>query len=320
MENRLTRSLGVDHPVLLAPMDGIADAKLVNAVAAAGGFGLLGAGYGDIDWLERELPLIETTNFGCGFITWSLAGRPHVLDLALAHSPRVIFLSFGDVTPYIQRIHSAGAEIISQVHTLDQARRALDLGVNGLCVQGREAGGHGMNQRSTFTLVPEVSELIHRTGSEAFLIAAGGVSDQRHLSAARALGADGVLVGTRFCASREANLPREEKRQLIAADGDQTQRTSVYDLLFGKNWPDGFNERVLIDAFTSEWDGRESELVGELPQIREQEYDASQNHTPGTQGVCAGEGVGLIRSIESAADIVLQMVGNNLRDLDCEYE
>src|ERR1700752_375896 len=101
----LTVRLGIQHPILLAPMDFIAGARLTAAVSIAGGFGILGGGYGDRDWLTREInaliPLVGNSGdaslpFGIGFITWSLARQPELLELALEARPRAIMLSFGD--------------------------------------------------------------------------------------------------------------------------------------------------------------------------------------------------------------------------------
>jgi nitronate monooxygenase len=106
----LTSLLGVKHPVLSAPMAIIAGARLVAAVGEAGGFGILGGGYGEKDWLERETAKLQNgkTQFGIGFITWSLAKQPELLDVALKAKPRAIMLSFGDPRPFAPRIKAAG--------------------------------------------------------------------------------------------------------------------------------------------------------------------------------------------------------------------
>ena len=93
---RLTEKLGIKHPVLLVPMGNIAGGRLAAAVSKAGGLGLIGGGYGDEDWLEREFGAVGNQRVGCGFITWSLAKKPHLLDLVLAYQPTALMLSFGD--------------------------------------------------------------------------------------------------------------------------------------------------------------------------------------------------------------------------------
>ena len=99
IQNRLTEVLGIAHPVLLAPMDLVSGGKLAAVVSQAGGLGLLGGGYGDRDWIEREWGRAGNTRIGCGFITWSLAKHPELLDRTLAHRPAAIMLSFGDPRP-----------------------------------------------------------------------------------------------------------------------------------------------------------------------------------------------------------------------------
>src|SRR5882724_335761 len=128
----LTALLGIKHPILLAPMDVIAGARLTAAVSAAGGFGILGAGYGDKTWLEQETAKLKGVSapFGIGFITWSLAKRPELLDIALALRPRGIMLSFDDPTPFSTKIKSTGALLICQVQDEAMARQALDTGAD----------------------------------------------------------------------------------------------------------------------------------------------------------------------------------------------
>src|SRR5215813_11566335 len=112
ISNSLTRLLGVEHPIVLAAMDLVADARLAFAVSQAGGFGFIGAGYGDAAWLARELAHLEQENprlpFGFGFITWILARQPFLLDRVLAAKPRAVLLSFGVPEPFVRRVKDAG--------------------------------------------------------------------------------------------------------------------------------------------------------------------------------------------------------------------
>src|SRR5271154_6898883 len=111
ISTRLTVLLGVRHPVLLAPMDIVADGKLAAAVSGAGGFGIIGGGYGDEAWLTRELDAAGDARVGVGFITWSMARRPRLLDLVLERRPPAIMLSFGDVRPHAEKIKRAGTDL-----------------------------------------------------------------------------------------------------------------------------------------------------------------------------------------------------------------
>src|SRR5258707_13301275 len=100
LRTRLTARFGIEHPILLAPMGAAAGGRLAAAVTAAGGLGLIGGGYGDADWLEREFSEAGNSRGGCGFITWSLARKPHLLDQVLRHSPAAVVLSFGSPLPF----------------------------------------------------------------------------------------------------------------------------------------------------------------------------------------------------------------------------
>lgn len=161
----------------------VSGGRLAAAVTSAGGLGLIG-GYGDPQWLRREFERAGDTRVGCGFITWSLARNPGVLYIALARQQAAVMLSFGDLRPFAERIRDAGVPLTAQVQNLDQARRALDGGADVIVAQGGEAGGHGMSARSTFTLVPEVVDLVAVRAPETMVLAAGGVADGRGLAAA----------------------------------------------------------------------------------------------------------------------------------------
>src|SRR5918912_1225122 len=141
--NRVTQALQIEHPVLLAPMDLVASGKLASAVSQAGGLGLIGGGYGDAEWLEQEFTAAGNARVGCGFITWSLAKKPDLLDLVLRHRPTAVMLSFGDPSAFAAKIKDAGAKLLCQVQSLAQAKAAATTGADILVAQGTEAGGHG---------------------------------------------------------------------------------------------------------------------------------------------------------------------------------
>lgn len=150
LQTALTRQWGIEHPILLALMDRVADARLALAVIEAGGYGMLGGGYGEEAWLRRELAILAPAahrhgrSFGVGFITWSLARQPHLLDRVLEHGPSAVMLSFGDSAPFAHRIKAAGAQLVCQVQTEAMARAALDAGADVMVAEGAEAGGHGV--------------------------------------------------------------------------------------------------------------------------------------------------------------------------------
>ena len=304
----LTRQLGIDFPIVSAPMAFAAGGKLASAVSAAGGLGLIGGGYGDADWLAEQFRAAGNARVGCGFITWSLREKPYLLDQVLAHRPRAIFLSFGDPKPFVDPVKRAGSLVMCQVQTRRDAEHAIGCGADVIVAQGSEAGGHG-ERRSTFTLVPEVADLIAARSPDTLLCAAGGIADGRGLAAALMLGADGVVVGSRFWAAPEAEVsPRMHAAALVAC-GDDTIRSSVMDLARKLNWPQRYTARVLRNAFTERWHGREDELLAVADAEAAQYRQAWLDGDPDGSNTFIGEVVGLINSIEPAGKVLQRMAG-----------
>lgn len=303
LKTRLTEKLGIKHPVLSAPMAFAGGGKLAAAVSGAGGLGLIGGGYGDADWLDEQFRAAGNAPVGCGFITWSLAQSPDLLDLVLERKPAAIFLSFGDPVPFGPKVASAGVPLICQVQTMSDARAALDAGASVIVAQGAEAGGHA-GSRATFPLVPEVADLLAKSSPDTLLCAAGGIADGRGLAAALMLGADGVLVGSRFSASEEALVFPGWHDALLASDGDTTLQTSVVDIARKRDWPERFKIRAIENSLIRRWHGREAELKAAQAEAAAAYEDAAATGDSDNFGVIVGENVGLIRDIEPAADIL----------------
>ncbi len=307
IETRLTTRLGIRHPIIQAPMAFAAGGRLAAAVTRAGGLGLIGGGYGDAVWIEEQFRETGNARVGGGFITWSMAKSPQLLDRMLAHKPAAVFLSFGDPRPFAPDIAAAGATLICQVQSVADCRIALEAGAEVIVAQGTEAGGHGA-KRATLTLVPEIADVLARESPDTLLCAAGGIADGRGLAAALALGADGVVVGTRFWAAEEALVHANVQAAGMAASGDDTVRTSVTDIIRRKDWPKPFDIRVVRNDFIEQWQGREAALSEAL--VREiARYDSAASAGDASiAAVIAGEAIGLIDSVEPAADIVNRMV------------
>jgi nitronate monooxygenase len=302
IRTRLTEALGITVPILSAPMGFVAGGKLAAAVTAAGGLGIIGGGYGDADWLDREFAAAGNSRVGCGFITWSLARQPELLTHVLAHAPAVLMLSFGDPTPFAPAIRAAGSRLICQVQTIAHTRAALDCGADIIVAQGSEAGGHGAT-RGTLTLVPEVADLLTRE-SPALLVAAGGIADGRGLAASLMLGADGVMLGSRLWASPEALVHPNHQRVALAADGDVTIRQTSADIARGYDWPAEFTGRVLRTAFVSRWNGREAEHRAMSEAARPNYLAAVAEGRTEESGVFVGEAIGLMRDVSPATEIL----------------
>lgn len=309
ISTRLTQRLNLTHPVVLAPMDVIAGGQLAAAVSRAGGLGLMGGGYSDDQaWFDREFAAAGNQPVGCGFITWALRKNPEILDQVIARKPKAMFLSFDDPEPFATQIKAAGIPLFCQLQTRADAERAIACGADVIVAQGTEGGGHG-GARATLTLVPEIADLIAKRAPETLLCAAGGIADGRGLAAALMLGADGVVVGTRFWASREAQVHANLHAAALSAGGDDTVRQSVLDIVRERDWPARYTGRVLKNDFVREWLGREAELkAGKAGQI-ERYRAASKTADPSVVATIVGEAVGLIDAIEPAAAILERMAG-----------
>ena len=306
-----TELLAVRHPVVLAPMAEVAGGELAAAVSNAGGLGLVGGGRAEPAWLDRELTRVtELTDrpWGVGFQTW--ATTPETVDRALAHRPAALMLSFGDPGPYADRVHEAGALLITQVTNVEEARRALDVGADVIVAQGTEAGGHG-GGRSTLPFVPVVVDLAGRVP----VLAAGGIADGRGLAAALALGASGALLGTRFQATTEAHLTPRVAEALVAAGAEDTERSRVLDIVRATGWPEQYTARTLRNPYLDRWRGREDELRADLVAQRDYQVAEARGDTDAVP-VWAGEGVDLITDIPGAGELVDLLVAEAERAID----
>ena len=293
----------IDHPLVLAPMGGVSGGKLAAAVCEAGGLGLVGGGYADPAWLEPELDALTSATdkpWGAGVITWA-AGEDAV-RLILSYRPAAVFLSFGDPAPFGALVRQAGVLLICQVQDVAGARQAAAAGADVIVAQGTEAGGHG-SRRATLPLVPAVADAV----APVPVLAAGGIADGRGVAAALMLGAEGVVLGTRFCASSEALWPDWAKKKLVAGSGDETSRTRVFDAARGLGWPRPYTGRALRNAFADAWEGREEELRASA-EARKQFTVGHQAGDPDIAMVWAGEGVDLITDVEPAGSLVTRII------------
>ncbi|HUI99722.1 MAG TPA: nitronate monooxygenase [Usitatibacter sp.] len=311
MRTRFTEAFGVEHPVACAPMAYVTGGKLAAAVSKAGGLGVLGGGYagtvgGEPD-LAAEIAIAGGERIGIGFITWALAKAPRMLEVALQSSPACLFLSFGDPRPFAAKIHRAGVKLVCQAQSLAHVDQALEAGAAAIVAQGCEAGGHGA-KRSTLPFVPEVADYLARRSPQTLLLAAGGIADGRGLAAALMLGADAVLVGTRFWSTLEALTPPAMTERAIGATGDDTVRTTAIDALRGVPWPGEFSFRVLANELTDAWAGREGQAAENFGALAADYADARNRGDLSVVVTVAGEAVGLVRDRPNAASVVESMV------------
>ncbi|KAH8755372.1 hypothetical protein F5883DRAFT_571171 [Diaporthe sp. PMI_573] len=323
-----------------APMSGPATSRLAVAVTRAGGLGQIGF-TGDPRLLDEELQLADTQlqdiihqntqdglahilPIGVGIIVIG-ADIDEWLPVISKHSPAVIWLSFGssaEFNTWVIRIRDASpnTKIWIQVGGVAAAVEAAQVcHPDALVLQGVDAGGHGhANGASIISLVPEVSDALDRLGiSGVALIAAGGITDGRSTAAALALGAAGVVMGTRFLGAREAQLsPRIRDAILRASDGGQsTVRSRVFDEMWGPSaWPQIYDGRCLRNQMYEDVSGGMGMSEARVRLHRMLRTCSSQKLSiQDTASIWAGTGVGMVTEIEKAAAIVEHVHSDSIR-------
>ena len=245
------------------------------------------------------------------------------LSIALEEGVRAVSFFWGDPAPYVARVHDAGALVVHTVASAEEARRAVAAGVDVVVAQGWEAGGHVWGEVATLALVPRVVDAV----APVPVLAAGGIVDGRGLAAALALGASGVWMGTRFLVSEEtAAHPGYQERLVGAAETD-----TVHTTLFDVGWPEA-PLRALRNATYARWDDAGRPATGQRPgegeviarnEIGEDVVRyASAAPLIGATGdveamaLYAGQGVGLTRRVQPAAEIVREVADEAVRVLD----
>ena len=327
LNTRFTKRFGLTTPIALAPMALATGGALAAACVKAGALGLVGGGYGDLAWTQREYALAQKllqddttsrTRLGCGFITWKLDENAGALDWVLTQQPSTIMLSFGDPRPYAARIKATGAQLICQVQRMDQVPMALEAGASVIVAQGGEAGGHGANAlegRSTFTLVPEMADYLASHSPDTLLLAAGGVADGRGLAAALMLGADGVLMGSRLWATQESLAAAGAKTQATQTNGDGTARSMVFDILRRKNWPAPYDFRAIRNDLHRQLEGDTAALQAH-PESARADYDAGVQAGDFTRAhATVGEGVGIIHDVPDTGTLIQRISEQTIHTL-----
>jgi nitronate monooxygenase len=311
LTTRFTERFGVDHPIMAAPMGGLSDARLAAAVSAAGALGSLQALHPTkpAAWVVEQIEETRAATdrpFAVGFITDFICFEPTRFDAVIEARVPAIALSFGAPGPYIAAAHDAGALVICQVQTVQQATHAAEAGADALATQGTEAGGH----TGTMALLPLLGSVLDAC-PDVPVLAAGGVANGRTLAGVLAMGADGAWIGSAFIATTEATPPVEGTKDLIvASDGADTVWTRAYDILDGRPWPEGIGERVRANRFTERWDGQEDALRAQRDTVeRPRGTDLDE------RDVLYGQSAAFVHSVRPAADLIEQIVADAERFL-----
>src|SRR2546423_12886368 len=309
IKTRLTDLLGIRHPIVLGGMSRASAAEVVAAVSQAGGLGPRGISPMTPDEIRASCDRIRALTsapFGLNALLFLVSAEQ--VDAIFACRPRVIATAWRrpeyDLRALADRIHASGALHMHQADTLDEAKRGADAGADVVVAQGTEGGGH-VGVMATLPL----ARMVIRALPDIPVLVAGGIADAAGIAAALVLGADGVLLGTRFLATNEAPFPDGYKRAIVESDGHDTLITEIPDILGGGNWP-GAYARVRRNGFIEEWLGREGELRRRssevFPQVR-----AARASGDADRGVLfIGEDAGLIDSIEPAAALVTRLAAD----------
>src|SRR6476646_3572368 len=316
MQTTLCKILGIELPIVQAPMGGAVGPKLAAAVSNAGGLGMLVLWRADADTMRRqirEMRALTSRPFGVNLnLDFPQEER---LEICLEEHVPIISFFWRDPSSLVPRAKAGGAIVMHSVGSAIDAKRAVDCGVDIVIAQGWEAGGHVRGMVATMPLVPAVVDAV----APAPVVAAGGIADGRGLAAVLALGAAGAWLGTRFVMSEEAGaLPAYLAR---LRDGRETD--TVYSQLFDGGWPDA-PHRTLRNGLIDAWEagGRpgpgaragEGDVVGRTAAGDPISRHQSVSPAEGFEGdvdelpMWAGQSVGALHEVLPAGEIVRAIV------------
>jgi enoyl-[acyl-carrier protein] reductase II len=292
-DNRVSRDLGVDIPIVQAPMGWIARSQLASAVSQAGGCGIIETSSGELDAVKDEIRLMrELTDrpFGVN-IAQAFVRDPSIAEFVIDQGVKFVTTSAGSPTKYTSTLKAAGLTVYHVVPTLKAALKAVDAGVDGLVVEGGEGGGFkSPTPVATMVLLPLV-----RSKVDIPIIAAGGITDGATMAAAFALGAEGVQMGTRMVSAAESPVHDNWKQAIV--DAAET------DTLFLNQRHSPALRALRTDRTTSLVDV-EHNVFGDFGDAQALYFGGDMNAAIALSGQVAGR----IESVESVADIISSTV------------
>jgi len=284
---------------------GATNGELAGRVSDAGGLGVVGASFvppDEIRTMIHEAREITEKPIGVNLL---LFATEELLDLVLTEEPEVLSTAWAredqDLGGIFARAHDSGAKVMHMVPTLAEAHRAASAGADIIVAQGTDGGGH-VGLIGTLVIVRQVTKAV----APVPVLGAGGFADGAGLAAALALGAQGILLGTRFVATEEAPVPDYYKQAIVESDGQNTVLTTVSDSLTGRDWP-GAWARVARTRFIEEWLGREPELRRRRAEIWAKLEQTDERGDADQSIMWFGQSAGLIDSIQPAGEVVRQI-------------
>ncbi len=306
IRTRVCDLFDIEHPIALGGMGSATSPELVAAVSRAGGLGALGCHYQTPEQVrERTAAIRRGTNkpFGLNFLLFDT--REDSFAMALAQKPSVMQFAWArpdqSLKPYFDRAHEAGCKVTHMAGTVAEAVRAAEAGADVIIAQGTEGGGH-VGWMASMPLIPMVVDAV----APIPVLAAGGFADGRGLVAALALGADGILLGTRFLATDESPLHPNFKQAIVDSDGHDTQLSEIPDLAAGLVWP-GAMTRSRRNRFIERWAGREWALRQDRAEAQAKLRAARESGDVDEGPLSMGQDAGLIHDIPPAGEIVTRI-------------
>lgn len=307
IRTRVCELLNIEHPVAIGGMGSVFSPPLVSAVSQGGGLGSMGCHRLNIDQIQSATAAIrQGTNkpFALNFLLFDFDEA--CFQAALDEGPSVVSFAWSrpehDLKHYFDRAHDIGAKVTYMVGSVEDAVRGAEAGADVIIAQGTDGGGH-VHWVGTLALVPMVVDAV----APIPVLAAGGIADGRGLAASLALGAEGVLLGTRFLASDESPLHPNFKQAIVDSDGHDTVLTEIPDIAQATVWPGGMS-RARRNRFIRRWAGREWELRRDqgnaLARLQEARRQGDIEEAP----LSMGQDAGLITEILPSGEIIKRMV------------
>jgi nitronate monooxygenase len=309
---RVRELLGIELPLIQAPIGSATSVELAAAVSEAGALGTLAMSWRSERQIRELLGRLQASTERPWAVNLVLEWDQHArLDACLEEGARIVSFFWGDPRPYIADVHAAGGVVLHTAGDVEEARKAVDAGADAIIAQGWEAGGHVRGKVATMALVPAVVDAV---GGDVPVLAAGGIADGRGLAAVLALGAGGAMLGTRFLLTHESDTHSAYRAALAQA----TITDTVYSTLFDGGWPDA-PHRTLRNGTVDAWEQAGCPPSGERPgegeviarrrnrDVVRYSDDMPSADTEGDVGelaLYAGQSVGLAPSVEHAATLV----------------
>jgi len=305
-ENRITDLLKCDYPIVLGPMRLITLGSMAACVSNAGGFGVIGASGLSREKLVEEIKLARSlTNKPIGVnIPVYRSNAQDAVEASIEMGIKTIYTSAGNPAKFIDKIKSAGLNVIHKVSSLEMARKAEAAGVDAVVAMGHEAGGHiGREGITTFCLIPVLAQAL-----KIPVIASGGIGNANGLLAALALGAEGVEIGTRFVATHECPVPSFFKESLCAADLTST-------VVLGK---EAMPIRILKNEISQQAAGMGEEKTDQVmaEQKSADAFYVGEGGNKHTAVMPCGQVAGLISDVGSVSDVLSKMINDTKSVLD----